>query len=479
MWRVFIIHVSIRAFGDALEKTWMFGNTPLFLSAQVERWTTEQCSKKEEYGDMQFQCPKCKAILASDDVAEGMSVMCPECGSAIECRPHVGKVKLRKIEDCDDEAELALSLPGSIHDKVASAIGIEKLKGFKLSELFADVFSKHSREEVENYFTTGTEKSTPDILAVYIAWPKPWLFMRMTIASLILFSLLWAGWKQFANANLIPGLMMIGSFAIPISTLVLFTELNICRNVSLYMVTRLAFLGGVLSLLITSVIDSLAGCGLLPNSNVLSWMGASSAGPMEETAKVLAMLAVARAAKYKYKLNGLLVGAAVGVGFASFESMGYALSFFTNGTIGGTIDAIVAERTKDLDMARNVGVLQGANAMIEVIMVRGILSPLGHIVWSAIAGCALWRVIRDRVFEWKMLCDEKFIRLLLVPVFLHMVWNAPFELPFYGKYLVVGAVGWFVCLSLVQEGLHEIAIEQSRLRAEQDCSAKDDEDGGL
>ena len=33
-WRVVIIHVSSRAFGDAFRKTWMFGNTPLFFSVQ-------------------------------------------------------------------------------------------------------------------------------------------------------------------------------------------------------------------------------------------------------------------------------------------------------------------------------------------------------------------------------------------------------------------------------------------------------------
>ena len=409
---------------------------------------------------MQFQCPKCKAILASDDVTEGMLVTCPECGASIECRPHDDKVKLLKVEDGASDGD-ETGLPGSIHTKVATAIGIEKLKGFKLSDLFAEVFSKHSREEVENYFTTGTEKSTPDILEVDASWPKPWLFMRMTIASLVLFFLLWAGWKQFANPNLLPGLMMVGSFAIPISALVLFMELNVRRNVSLYMVARLAFLGGILSLLITSVFDCMASYGLLPNADSLSWMGASSAGPMEETAKVLAMVAVARAAKYKYKLNGLLVGAAVGVGFAAFESMGYALNFFTDGTIGGTIETIATERSQDLEVAKGLGVLQGADSMIDVVVVRGILSPLGHIVWSSIAGCALWRVIKGDSFRWRMLCDERFVRLLLVPVFLHMAWNSPFQLPLYGKYLLLGAVGWFVCLSLVQEGLHEIAEEQS------------------
>ena len=33
-WRVFIIHVYTRAFGDACLKTWVFGNTPLFFSAR-------------------------------------------------------------------------------------------------------------------------------------------------------------------------------------------------------------------------------------------------------------------------------------------------------------------------------------------------------------------------------------------------------------------------------------------------------------
>lgn len=74
-----------------------------------------------------------------------------------------------------------------------------------------------------------------------------------------------------------------------------------------------------------------------------------------------------------------------------------------------------------------------------------------------------------------MLCDERFIRLLLVPVFLHMAWNSPFQLPLYGKYLLLGAVGWFVCLALVQEGLHEIAEEQSETRRRLD--SKDGQDG--
>jgi hypothetical protein len=46
-------------------------------------------------------------------------------------------------------------------------------------------------------------------------------------------------------------------------------------------------------------------------------------------------------------------GDAAGGGFAAFESMGYALNFFTDGTIGGTIETIATERSKDLEVAKN------------------------------------------------------------------------------------------------------------------------------
>lgn len=397
---------------------------------------------------MQFKCPKCKSLLASDAVSEGDSVECPECGEAFMAETFVRKAKLKAVRASDGPATPG-ELPDAIHGKIASAIGIEKLKGFKISELFSEVFSKHSREEIEDSFTVGTARSTPDISEVDASWPKPWLFMRMLLASLVLYFLFWIGWRQFQNPNLLPGWIMIGSFAVPVSTLVLFVELNIRRNVSFYTVVRLAFLGGILSLLMSLVLFVLFDTG--------TW-GDSVAGPIEETGKVLAMLAVAKVSAYRYKLNGLLVGAAVGVGFSAFESAGYALTNLVQTTVDASFYAASREELRESLLA--FGIREGAGTMEDVLVVRGLLSPLGHIVWSAIAGCALWRVIRGRPFRWRMLVDVDFIRLLLVPVALHAIWNAPFELPFYGKYLLLGVAGWFVCVSLVQEGLHEIAAEK-------------------
>ena len=383
---------------------------------------------------MRFRCDQCKSVLNSDAVTDGMKVPCPVCGVEIICHPYGEQSRLSKVSAAGDIVGAEGNLPKVIQEKMASAVGIEKLEGFSLSGLFSEVFSKHSREEVENYFTVGTSKTTPNILDVDAAWPKPWIFTRMILASLVLYFLLFVGWSLWKNPNLLPGLMLVGSFAIPISTLVLFIELNVRRNVSLYMVSRLMLLGGVFSLLITHLLPDITALTSLLFQDWREFMGASVAGPLEESAKVLAMVAVASAAKFRYKLNGLLVGAAVGTGFSAFESAGYAFSTLLAG--------------------------QGVDVMVQVINMRGLLSPFSHIVWSAIAGCALWRVINGQKFSWRMLCDENFIRLLLVPVVLHMVWNSPLQLPYLGTHIIVGFVGWFVCLSLVQEGLREIAEEQ-------------------
>lgn len=309
---------------------------------------------------------------------------------------------------------------------ISKLTGTEKLEGFSLKAFFADVFKRHGEEAVENFFTVGTAMTTPPIAEVDTSWPRPWLFFRIMVASIVVYALFRIGMNEFHNENLIPGMMMTGVFAIPCSVLVLFVEMNVRRNVSLYQVLKVLFLGGVVSLLISLVMFRVtAAIGL-------NWMGASVAGIAEETGKLATVLLVVRSARYPYRLNGLLFGAAVGTGFAVFESMGYALR---SGSLNGMIDSI---------------------------FIRGVLSPFGHIIWTAITAAALWRVKGARPFAWAMLRDVRFLRLALVSVILHVIWNAPFELPFYGKYVILGIVGWLIVFSLIQEGLGELRAEKTR-----------------
>ncbi len=408
---------------------------------------------------MRFKCPHCQSVLQSGEVAEGDTVECPACGREFVCQELKQKPKVTIAGDSDETVKPA-ELAAKARDLLIDSIGIEKLQGFSLGKLFSDVFGRHEKGEVENAFTVGVPATTPDIADVDASWPRPWLFMRMLFASVALYLLFLFGWERTTNTNLLPGLILVGSFAIPISTLVFFFEINVRKNVSLYQVVKLFFLGGTLGILFSlglfSGLEELLGEGSF---------GAVVAGPVEETAKLLAVIGVARLARYRYKVNGLLFGAAVGAGFAAFESAGYALSECLAGVVEASASAATARHAAETFAA---GFLQTMSETKDLILMRGALSPFTHVVWTAIACAALWRVKGAKPFKAGMLAQGKFLRLFLVPVVFHMVWNSNLKLPVldsergvpYGKCIILGVLAWIVILSLLQEGLREIREEK-------------------
>lgn len=314
----------------------------------------------------------------------------------------------------------------NVGEKFRNFTGTERLEGFSIRELFAEVFKKHTVDEVERCFTVGTPETVPEVKDLDTTWPRPWMFFRALFGSAVVYFLFVWAWDMFENLNLIPGLIMTGSMAIPLATTLFFFEMNARRNVSLYQVVRLVLFGGIVSLVFSLILFE------LPLDD-LGWLGASIAGLVEEPGKLLALIVVARAAKYRYKLNGLLFGACIGTGFAMFESMGYAFQILLG---------------------------EGVKGMNSNILLRGFLSPFGHIVWTSIGGAAIWRVKGAAPFRLSMVKDGRFWHLFLVPVVLHMIWNADFELPFLGKYIVLGVAAWVVVLALIQEGLKELRDEK-------------------
>ncbi|MGH7230748.1 MAG: PrsW family intramembrane metalloprotease, partial [Nitrospiraceae bacterium] len=323
-----------------------------------------------------------------------------------------------------------------LSDRISSAAGVEKVQGFDFSETFSEVLKKRTDEEVEEYFNVGTRTTTPGLLQVNTDWPKPWVFFKLFTFSVMVYLGFVFALNEFRNPILVPGLISIGSFLIPFSILVLFFEINVARNVPLYQVIRLLLLGGILSLILSLF--------LFRATNLSSWLGAMSAGIIEEIGKASALLLVINKLKYRWTLNGMLFGAAVGTGFASFESAGYAFIY---------------------------GLQGGADTMLEIITRRGLLSILGgHVLWTALVGAALWKVRGERRFSVDMLQDPRFLRILGLAMALHMIWNSPLELPFYAKYIALGFTAWVVILGLIQDGLGQIRREQSLIRSQETAS---------
>lgn len=315
----------------------------------------------------------------------------------------------------------------AIADRLSSATGVEKLKGFSLSEMFSETFSRHSPDDVERYFNVGGPDTTPAIEAVNTGWPKPWAFFRTLGFAGILYAGLFILWVQFKNPFLIPGMILIGSFAVPLATCILFFELNVRKNVSLFQTIKLVLLGGVLSLVATHFNHLFVG-------SQLAFLGYSAAGLTEEPAKILALLLLLNDRRYPYILNGLLFGAAVGAGFAAFESAGYAF----------------------------VSAADGADAMVNSLLVRGLLAPFMHIAWTAMSAAALWRVKGASRFRFSMLLDPCFLRVFAAAIALHMVWNSEWQIPAVPilKHVILGVIAWVIVLGLVQEGLREVGFEK-------------------
>jgi len=314
--------------------------------------------------------------------------------------------------------------------RLADFAGVERITGFRPAELLSLALRKHSRDELEQTFATGLPGFTPPLEKVHSDWPKPWIFVRLYAAASALFLGFLGLFEVFHNTNLLPGMIMMGSFAVPLAVLVLFFELNTPRNVSLYTVTHAFLTGGVISLAITLV---------------LIQVGSSSdpiAGPLltavlEEVGKLLAVFVVALrmpGLRYPWILNGMLFGAAVGAGFAAFESAGYALN---------TI----------LTTAR-------VEPAINVILLRGALAPFGHVVWTALVAGALWRVKRERTMTPTMLVDARVLRVLALAIAMHALWDYGFQLPFMVKYAALGLLAWILVLGMITSGLKQIKATQ-------------------
>ena len=149
----------------------------------------------------------------------------------------------------------------------------------------------------------------------------------------------------------------MGAMTVPFALLIFFWEVNAPRNISIFSVVSMFFVGGVLSLVCTLILYNITGAG------DLSYGGAMLVGFVEEAGKIVVVAYYMRKTNSKYILNGLLLGACVGAGFAVFESAGYAFQCLLS---------------------------TGADsAMMDITLLRGVLAVGGHVVWTAIAGAAL------------------------------------------------------------------------------------------
>lgn len=407
---------------------------------------------------VEFPCPHCQIAISTEASYAGLSAECPGCNHPLVI-PATTSPLLVRVACLSDASELAdihtppfttrpnessgqqenVSMLSRLTAGVGAVAGLEASEssgGFR--SLFKDVFKSRTLQEMEEEFAVGTSRTTPAIGDVATHWPATWVFFRLIIFAFVgTFGFYW-GLLHFGNTKMIPGWIFTGAFGLPFSVMIFFMEANVLRNISFYRVLKLFMLGGLLSLIFTLVLHEATGLGTL---------GPISAGPIEEPAKLLA--AVFFTYKWRDKmwtLNGMLCGAAVGAGFAAFETAGYIMDVVLNFFVNDGVMGFAAE---------------------DVMFGRAIWSPFNHVVWTAATCGALWRLKGDRDFHFRMFGEWNFLRVLLLVAGIHAVWNSELVIPLVGdpwnvylKYLGLGLIGWLLILLLMQNGLAQVRSAQ-------------------
>lgn len=370
-----------------------------------------------------IKCSECGNEISSS------AKFCPQCGASNEQHfcPECG-VKLKGTEINCPECGFPLT------KKTASNIiteNLDKITGAKsenyvtFKDLFKDTFKKHSEEDLDNVFVCGSSSTTPDVKDVNPKKASAWVYLKIFIFFIIAYIPTRIGYINYGNLNFLPAMIMLGAFAVPVTILIFFYEINLFRNIPFYKVIKYFILGGALSLILAILFFSLD-----INTDISTYSGALMVGLIEEVAKAaIVAFFLFKSKKSNYILNGLLIGAAVGAGFAAFETAGYILRY---GLAGG--DAV----------------------MLQTIKIRGFLAPGGHVAWAAIEGAALMYVKGFEKLDKKHLNDKRFLLICLISVVEHGIWDMPIEAPYYLVPIGLTVAAWLVIIYFINLGLKQI-----------------------
>lgn len=168
------------------------------------------------------------------------------------------------------------------------------------------------------------------------------------------------------NIILLPTVVMIGSFLVPVTAVVWYLDHDPSLELSPRRVLAAFIIAGVLGVLGASVLEYyLVGTGILGNLEV---------GLIEEFVKAVLIVVVAWGIHAFHTRDGMVLGATVGFGFAALESSGYALA--------------------SLFVVQGHRLYLSLDAVVATELIRGILAPFGHGMWSAVVGGAIFAVSR-------------------------------------------------------------------------------------
>jgi protease PrsW len=255
-------------------------------------------------------------------------------------------------------------------------------------------------------------KETP-MLAVVERPPAPrtrsWPLrgIAVLVAGVALFGAVLTVLLDTGDPIYLPCLLLLGAAIMPAALTTSVTEINRSPGLSFARVVTAAVLGGVVGGVLAGQLeyDTARALGSLPYLMI---------GAIEESAKLaVPVLLLTRRRPSPRAVDGLVLGVAVGSGFAAMETMGYAFVALLHS--GGHIQPVDS-----------------------LLVLRAVGSLGGHAAWTGLA-CAAWYAIRGSRRRW--IGWLRFLGTFVSVVCLHAEWDAT---AVGHGYLVVAAAGFFL-----------------------------------
>lgn len=366
-------------------------------------------------------CNRCRRQIADN------SVRCPFCGNAVM---PVGA--------------------GAYNNRMYPRVGFNSIS---LGDLFSGVFKKHEKSAGEKLFMSGTDFTTPTPEQMLGEWQRPWLFFRILIFSIIFIVLCFITAYMFGHSAGNYLMWFVGSLLIPLSVLTFFWEINVPRDIPLYTILMIFLIGGLMSIICTLFFGT-----VFPILNQYSFF----APLLEEPAKLLVSIIFINHLKTKYGFGGLLIGAAVGAGFAAFENIYYIVNM---GLLG---NAVQVDYVNDTAL-----VLTNVSAANHVFFQRNLYVPGTHIAWAAMEGGA-YVLAKSNVGTGKF-SFAHFAGFMIISMFLHFMWNGStyfipeilllfLNTPLHIGFVVIALISVLALISCCLKQVNTVAYDAVRLK---------------
>ncbi len=171
------------------------------------------------------------------------------------------------------------------------------------------------------------------------------------------------------NIIVLPTIVLLGSFVVPVTGIVWYLDHDPSPSLSPRRIVSAFIIAGVLGILLASLLEFwlVYGTGTI---------GLLKVGFIEEFVKGAAIVLLAwRLGSYSTR-DGMVLGAAVGFGFAALETSGYALA--------------------SLFVVQGQHLVLSLSSVVFTQLVRGVLAPFGHGLWSAILGGVIFHAAGKR-----------------------------------------------------------------------------------